>query len=198
MVERAYIGVGSNLGDRLGHCVAAVHALNRLDGTKVMGVSAWYETEPVGQFEQPVLLPSVPTSKHPSGQLSSAPMAQSWFLNGVVGVETQLEPRALLDACIAIERERGRERQGPKGPRTLDLDLLLYGDRVLNEPGLTVPHPRLAERAFVLIPLSDIAGKTVHPGLNVTIAALRARLEDHHIVRRYEPGGISATGTSDS
>lgn len=194
MPGRAYIGVGSNLGDRLAHCLAAVHALNRLDGTKVMAISAWYETEPVGEIGQPRELLSVATRETPAGRSSSAPVAHPWFLNGVLGLETQLEPRPLVDACLAIERERGRERREPKGPRTLDLDLLLYGASVLNEPGLIVPHPRLAERAFVLIPLSEIAAKTVHPVLNITVAELRLRLQDRHAVRRYEPGGVSMTG----
>ncbi len=163
MSVRAYIGVGSNLGDRVGHCAAAVEALAQLDRTRVTACSPWYETEPVGGG------------------------VQGWFVNGAVEVETALDPRELLSACLTIERTRGRERRIPDGPRTLDLDLLLYADRVLDEVDLTLPHPRLTQRAFVLIPLSDIAPQVVHPLAGVTIAALRARVSTHPTVRPYEP-----------
>ena len=168
MGASAYIGVGSNLGDRMSHCLAAVAALDRLDRTRLVAMSPWYETEPVG---------------------AAAPGA---FLNGAVGLETGLEPRVLLDACLAIERERGRDQARREGPRTLDLDLLLYDDRVVDEPGLTLPHPRMAERAFVLVPLADIAPHVVHPVLGCTVAVLRARLSDRHAVRPYQSSWSSA------
>jgi 2-amino-4-hydroxy-6-hydroxymethyldihydropteridine diphosphokinase len=165
---RAYIGVGSNLGDRLAHCAVAVEALAGLDRTRVVGCSPWYETEPVGD------------------------VAQSWFVNGAVEVETALDPRELLSACLAIERTRGRERRIPNGPRTLDLDLLLYADQVSDEVNLTLPHPRLMQRAFVLIPLADIAPQVVHPQAGVTIAALRAQVSIRPAVRPYEPAALGA------
>ena len=164
---RAYIGVGSNLGDRRAHCAAAVEALAGLDRTRVVACSPWYETEPVGG------------------------VAQSRFVNGAVEVETALDPRELLSACLAIERTRGRERRIPNGPRTLDLDLLLYADRIVDEPGLTLPHPRLMQRAFALIPLSDIAPQAIHPLAGVTIAALRAQVPIRPAVRPYEPAALN-------
>ena len=108
----------------------------------MVAVSSFRETDPVGYLDQPR------------------------FLNAVAALETALEPRALLDRLLAIELELGRTREGPRfGPRTVDLDLLLYGDRVIDEPGLVVPHPRLAERRFVLEPLSELDPNLVVPGL---------------------------------
>jgi 2-amino-4-hydroxy-6-hydroxymethyldihydropteridine diphosphokinase len=139
-VARAYIGLGSNLGEREALLHAAVAAIGALPGTEVLAVSAFRDTEPVGLAEQPR------------------------FLNGAVAVETALAPRQLLDALLAIEGRFGRRRAGvPKGgPRTLDLDLLLYGAARITEPGLEIPHPRLAERRFALEPLAEL-----DPGLEV-------------------------------
>ena len=100
-------------------------------------------------------------------------------------VETALSPRALLDALLAIERAAGRARSCANAARTLDLDLLLYGERLIEEPGLVVPHPRLAERAFVLEPLAALAPALVHPGLGISIASLAARVRDPRGVRRW-------------
>ena len=131
---RAYVGLGANLGDRESTIRRAIELLTAEPAVEIVAVSSLRETDPVGYAEQPR------------------------FLNGVAAVETGLTPRALLDRLIAIERELGRVRdEGPRfGPRTIDLDLLLYGDEVLDEPGLTVPHPRLAERLFVLEPLHEL------------------------------------------
>lgn len=130
---RAYIGLGSNLGDRRGNLDRAVELLAADESIRIVAVSSFRETEPVGFRDQPR------------------------FLNGAVAVETALSARELLDRLLAVERELGRERTGPRfGPRTIDLDLLLYGDEVIDEPGLTVPHPRLAERMFVLEPLVEL------------------------------------------
>jgi 2-amino-4-hydroxy-6-hydroxymethyldihydropteridine diphosphokinase len=133
-VARAFIGLGSNLGDREVFLRRAVAALGRLPDTEVRHVSRLRDTEPVGITDQPR------------------------FLNGAAEIETSLGPRELLDALLAIERELGRDRTGGRrgGPRTVDLDLLLYGDAVIAEPGLEVPHPRLAERRFALEPLADL------------------------------------------
>jgi len=139
-VPTAYVALGSNLGDREGTLLSAVDALGAEDGIGILAVSRLIDTEPVGYHEQPR------------------------FLNGVVALETDVPPRELLERLLALERRFGREREGvpSQGPRTLDLDLLLYGEAEIEEPGLRIPHPRLHERAFVLEPLAEVA-----PGLEV-------------------------------
>jgi 2-amino-4-hydroxy-6-hydroxymethyldihydropteridine diphosphokinase len=145
-----YIALGSNLGDRAGYLRAA---LDRLRATvRVTAVSPVYETDPVGYA------------------------AQGPFLNAVVAGTTTSAPRELLRILQAIEQASGRVRSFPNAPRTLDLDLLGYGSLVLDTPDLTVPHPRLRERAFVLAPLADIAPELVLPGLGGPVAALLAEL----------------------
>ena len=136
----AYVGLGSNLGDREGTLRAALEALGADPAVQVTAVSTLVETDPVGYVDQPR------------------------FLNGVAVVETELPPRALLDLLLALEHRFGRRREDvPRGgPRTLDLDLLLYEGVEIGEPGLRIPHPRLQERAFVLGPLAEVA-----PGLEV-------------------------------
>jgi 2-amino-4-hydroxy-6-hydroxymethyldihydropteridine diphosphokinase len=138
---RAYIGVGANLGNREETIEQALDLLGRRDGVDVVAVSILRETDPVGFTDQPR------------------------FLNGAAVVETGLEPRELLDALLAVERDLGRTREGPRfGPRTIDLDLLLFGDVEVSEPGLTVPHPRLMERAFALEPLAELDPDLEIPG----------------------------------
>jgi 2-amino-4-hydroxy-6-hydroxymethyldihydropteridine diphosphokinase len=134
-MTRAYVGVGANLGDREATIRAAIDAL-----PGIVGVSELRETDPVGVVDQPA------------------------FLNGAVALETELGPRELLDALLAIERGLGRERRERWGPRTIDLDLLLYGDKTIDEPGLTIPHPRLHERRFALEPLLDLDPELAIPG----------------------------------
>ena len=137
----AYIGVGANLGDRRATIERAVELLRAVPGVEVLAVSSLRETDPVGFEEQPR------------------------FLNGAVELETTLKPRELLDVLLRVERDLGRTREGPRfGPRTIDLDLLVYGDRRLDEPGLTVPHPRLHERRFALEPLAELAPELEIPG----------------------------------
>ena len=150
---RAYVGVGSNLGDREQTIRRAVELLDEADGVDVVSLSTLRETEPWGPVEQPP------------------------FLNGAVSVETALEPHALLDVLLDVERSLGRVRAGERwGPRTIDLDVLLYGDLVVDEPGLAVPHPRLHERRFALEPLAELAPDAVVPGRG-TVAALLEALE---------------------
>jgi 2-amino-4-hydroxy-6-hydroxymethyldihydropteridine diphosphokinase len=139
---RAFVGLGSNLGDREATLQRAVDELRRLPGTAVRGVSELRDTEPVGYLDQPR------------------------FLNGAVELETALAPRELLDGLLRIELELGRDRSTskPQGPRNVDLDLLVYGDEQVSEEGLEVPHPRLHERRFVLEPLSDLDAGLFVPG----------------------------------
>jgi 2-amino-4-hydroxy-6-hydroxymethyldihydropteridine diphosphokinase len=138
---RAYIGIGANLGNRDETIARALELLARRPGVEVLEVSTLRETDPVGYADQPR------------------------FLNGAAAIETDLDPRTLLHELLAVERELGRTRAGPRfGPRTIDLDLLVYADREVSEPGLTVPHPRLAERAFALAPLAELDPDLEIPG----------------------------------
>jgi 2-amino-4-hydroxy-6-hydroxymethyldihydropteridine diphosphokinase len=138
---RAYVGLGANLGDREATLERAVELLEQRPGVEVVAVSSFRETDPVGYLDQPR------------------------FLNGAVAIETSLAPADLLDELLAVEQELGRVREGPRyGPRTVDLDLLLVDGLVLDAPGLTVPHPRLHERAFALEPLAELDPALVVPG----------------------------------
>ena len=159
----AYIGLGANLGDRAATLREAVRRLATL-GT-VSTVSSLYETEPVGYQEQPP------------------------FLNAVVVLETSLAPIELLRALFEFERDLGRARTFRNAPRTLDLDLLLFDDIVLSTPKLTVPHPRLHERAFVLVSLAEIAPGARHPVLHQSAAELRLGLPDQGGVKVFAPAG---------
>jgi len=153
-MPRAWIGLGSNLGDRLGYVKKALGMIEGLRETRLVAVSSVYDTAPVGREDQPR------------------------FLNAVVEVATELGPAELLGALLAIEDRCGRVRRDVWGPRTLDLDLLVYGDVRVSSPDLTVPHPRLAERAFVLVPLAEIAPDLVVPGIDRDVSALVADLGD--------------------
>jgi 2-amino-4-hydroxy-6-hydroxymethyldihydropteridine diphosphokinase len=148
----AYIGLGSNLGDRMATLRMAIQRLETLG--RIAGVSSLYETEPVGYLEQPS------------------------FLNAVIALDTALAPADLLAALLGIERDLGRMRSFPNAPRTLDLDLLLVDNAILDTPELTLPHPRLHERAFVLVPLEEIAPELVHPGSGKTMQELLHTLRD--------------------
>lgn len=138
MRTKAFVGIGSNLGDREAHLRRAIDLLGAENGIEVTGVSQIRETEPWG------------------------PVEQGPFLNGAVRVETALAPRVLLERLLEIEQHMGRVRTERFGPRTIDLDLLLYGQETVEEPGLTVPHPRLSERSFALEPLVEL-----DPGLRL-------------------------------
>ncbi len=148
----AYLGIGSNLGDRMEYLKEAVRLLDEEEGIRIARVSPVYETVPVGG--------------PPQGD----------YLNAAILVETSIEPRELMDACLAIEKSLGRVRKEHRGPRTIDIDILLYGARVISEGNLVVPHPNIAERGFVLWPLADIAPDAIHPVLRTTIQELRDRI----------------------
>ena len=152
-MTRAYVGLGANLGDKPAMLRAALEQLRGEREIEVVAVSSLHETDPVGYAAQPR------------------------FVNAVAAVETVLPARELLDRLLAIERRLGRTREGPRfGPRTIDLDVLLYGDEVIDEPGLEVPHPRLHERLFALEPLAELDPELVVPG-HGPLGALVARLQ---------------------
>ena len=150
----AFVGIGSNLGEPEQQIAAALEQLAAEEGIELVAVSALRETEPVGYLDQPS------------------------FVNGAAQLETELPPRELLERLLSIEARLGRVRgEGPRfGPRTIDLDLLVYGDETIDEPGLTVPHPRLPERRFALEPLAELAPNLEIPGLGA-VQALLAELE---------------------
>ena len=151
-MARAYVGLGANLGAREATLSQAVELLSAEEGIQVLSVSSLRETDPVGVVDQPP------------------------FLNGAAVLETALEPRELLDALLRVERALGRVRDGTRwGPRTIDLDLLLYDGRTVDEPGLRVPHPRLQERRFALEPLAELDPSLEIPGQG-SVSDVLARL----------------------
>ena len=149
-MTRAYVGLGANLGPREVTLLRAVDLLAVADGVEVVAVSQLRDTQPVGFVDQPP------------------------FLNGAVAIDTRLTARELLDLLLETERTLGRVRGERWGPRTVDLDLLVYGEDTVDEPGLRVPHPRLAERRFALEPLADLDPVLLIPGLGTVSAALAA------------------------
>lgn len=168
-LESVLIGLGSNLGDRANHLMSGVEALRRIGD--VMAVSNVYETDPVGVSER-----------------------QPAYLNMVVSLATEFAPSSLLDELLCVERIQGRHRQHRNAPRTLDLDLLAYGDLVLHRQDLTVPHPRLHERAFVLVPLMEVAPGFRHPVTGATLPEMMAEVQSQgiHMVGAVE-GMVGAT-----
>jgi 2-amino-4-hydroxy-6-hydroxymethyldihydropteridine diphosphokinase len=163
MPTTAYIGLGSNMGDKRETCLKALDLLGRAG--RVARVSSFYCTEPVGYPDQ------------------------EKFVNAAAELETDLSPLALLAACHVIEDKLGRRRLFRWGPRTIDLDILLYGDQVIDTAELAIPHPLLAVRRFALIPLAEIAPQAVHPIFQRTIARLVQELRDTHRVVRCDEDG---------
>ena len=158
MLTRVYLSLGSNVGNRAQNLKRALTRLE--DIGRIVQVSHFYETEPVDFTAQP------------------------WFLNAVVALDTTQLPRELLNALLALEQSMGRKRDLPKGPRTIDLDILLYGDQTIHEDGLTIPHPALPARRFVLEPLAEIAPDLIHPVLKRSMRDLRDELPPGQSVRK--------------
>jgi 2-amino-4-hydroxy-6-hydroxymethyldihydropteridine diphosphokinase len=153
-IHHAYIGFGSNLGDRLENCKNAIGALAALPPCSLLKTSSFYETSPVGLVDQPA------------------------FINGVVLLETDEDAHWLLRQMLEIEKTFGRIRDLKWGPRSIDLDLLFFDDQIINTPELSVPHPSLHERRFVLEPLNEVAPDFRHPSLGKSVADLRNDLQD--------------------
>jgi 2-amino-4-hydroxy-6-hydroxymethyldihydropteridine diphosphokinase len=175
--ETVYIGFGSNVGDRVDFCDRAVTLLSLLPHSQLTGVSLLYETEPVQDGANP---------------------GDQWFLNGVVRFETTMSPRNLLELMREIEHSLGRDEDTRSGPRTIDLDILFYGQRVIDEPGLTIPHPRLHQRRFVLMPLSELDPLLVHPTRHRTVNQMLAETDDVSEVRLLFPQPSTRYGSRPS
>ena len=162
-MPHAYIGFGSNVGDRESYIYQALNCLSGEECTSMVRVSSIYETEPIGNDEQ------------------------DWFLNGVVRVETEVLPQKLLAILQEIERNIGRQHRGHWGPREIDLDILIYDRFCVNSPRLTIPHPELHQRRFVLEPFAEIAPDVIHPIFQERIDSLLRREMTWAIVRVFSP-----------
>ena len=160
MSNMAYIGIGSNIGSPLKNCQRSIALLEEHARIKVIARSSFYETEPVG------------------------PRDQSWFVNAVAEISTDMEPILLLDTLLAIEIAMGRIRNEKWGPRKIDLDILLYGKSVINNDRLKIPHPEMIKRRFVLAPLAELAPNSIHPTENKTIQEILSDLpEDKKVIQ---------------
>jgi 2-amino-4-hydroxy-6-hydroxymethyldihydropteridine diphosphokinase len=160
-MKTVHLSLGSNIGDRAENIERAIEMLGT-HGVRVTRQSSLYETEPLELRDQP------------------------WFLNCVVEAETELMPRQLMNTLLEIERDMGRTRRVPKGPRVIDMDILFFGASELRTPELEIPHPRMAERRFVLVPFAEIAPEARHPTLQKSVAQLLAETPDHSEVRLWQ------------
>ncbi|MGD8985444.1 MAG: 2-amino-4-hydroxy-6-hydroxymethyldihydropteridine diphosphokinase [Desulfobacteraceae bacterium] len=151
----AYIGIGSNLEDKRHNCIMATEMIEQIPGCQLTGCSDWYLTKPVGV------------------------KGQEWYVNGVVSISTKVLPRDLMRRLLSIESDMGRVRTKRWEPRIIDLDILLYGREVINEEDLTVPHPLMHLRKFVLVPLVQLAPDLIHPSLGVTMVELLGRMQNN-------------------
>lgn len=163
--DTVFIGFGSNVGDRQEICDRAVALMGLLPHSCQTGVSSYYETEPVD----------------PNQLLGS-----TWFYNGIVRIETYIKPRSLLGILQETERALGRDQTNRAGPRTMDFDILFYGESIISEPGLTIPHPRLHLRRFVLEPMVELDASWRHPVLNQTMQELLSLVTDPAQVRKLD------------
>lgn len=161
-METVYIGIGSNLGDSIAFCTSAVQSMKSSKHLSVEALSSWYRTEPCGLADQP------------------------WFVNGVVRISTLLNPLELLEFCLSLEKKADRRFTVQWGPRTLDIDILLWETRVIVSSRLTVPHPRMHLRRFVLVPMSEIAPQIRHPLNGESMVSLLANVADTSIVKPYQ------------
>ena len=160
MTHTAYIGIGSNLGTPTKNCIEAIEKISALRSIKIISKSSFYQTAPIGNIKQ------------------------DWFINSAIKIDTQLTPRELLSALLSIESEMGRIRKEKWGPRLIDLDLLFYDNLILNQKGITLPHPEIQKRKFVLIPLHEIAEDLIHPILKKTIKTLLKESPDDAVVKK--------------
>jgi 2-amino-4-hydroxy-6-hydroxymethyldihydropteridine diphosphokinase len=166
-MSTAYLSAGSNIGDRIGYLQQANNLLKYTDGITVVDSSSIYETEPVGYREQ------------------------EWFANAVLRIETGLNPQELLAECMRIEIQLGRERNPENrwGPRTLDLDILFYEDEIVSEESLRIPHPRMHERAYALVPMLELDPDFIHPIIKKTVLEIHNGLEEPEEVYLYGTRG---------
>jgi 2-amino-4-hydroxy-6-hydroxymethyldihydropteridine diphosphokinase len=158
-----FVGLGSNIGDPLTRCREAIGYIADIEGIDVLRRSSFFRTEPVGIRDQ------------------------EWFINAVIEIRTIVEPRELLKALKEIEVYMGRKASARWGPRSIDLDILLYGQQVLHQEDIVIPHPELHKRRFVLEPLFELAPYFIHPAFGVSVRGLMERLEDPSRVELYEP-----------
>ena len=158
----AYIGIGSNLGTPGKNCIEAIEKISNTKNIKIISRSSFYQTEPIGEVQQ------------------------DWFVNSAIKIKTNLSPTHLLSALLNIESAMGRTREEKWGPRLIDLDLLFYGNLILGKKGLTLPHPEIQKRKFVLIPMSEIAENLVHPTLKKTIKTLLQESSDGTVVKKLK------------
>jgi len=151
---KAFVGIGSNIGDRMGNCLKAISMINDVDGCSVIKRSSFYRTEPIGYKDQ------------------------NWFVNCIILVETKFSPYELLMQLQEIEKSMGREKGIKWGPRLIDLDIIMYDNLIMDNGKLTIPHPLMHKRRFVLIPMNEIAPSVIHPVLNKTIKEILNSLSE--------------------